>query len=76
MKVRALFAALKVFVNWFGLSIIERVKKMYIKIDNIDGTAREGEISPETFFKLMEVIFGAIPTDETVAHRNEEDKKI
>lgn len=51
---------------------------MYIKIDNIDGTAREGDISPETFFKLMEVIFGAIaiPTDETVAHHNEEDKKI
>ena len=48
---------------------------MYIKIDNIDGTAREGEISPETFFKLMVVIFGAIPTDKTVAHRNEENKK-
>lgn len=46
---------------------------MYIKIDNIDGTSREGDISEESVIKIFELIFGAIPTDETAD--NENDKK-
>lgn len=45
---------------------------MYIKIENIDGTSREGDISEEAVIKIFELIFGAIPTDETADNENEQ----